>query len=356
MLSKHVVLNQYPHFLIWRSTWIQWQTCLCDVSTSPFHLSAHLSSLIKTFSMLILVSISRLIFWVICFLYLIYLCTCKVWLPVCLSVCLLACLSVIFASLSVCLSGCLPACLSVCFVCLSVCLCLCLCLCLTVCLSVCLSVCLFSSIFVCLCLSVFLFVLDSFCHSVCLSVSLFVCLFAWLAAWLFVFVFVFYLPVCFAACLSVCLASQLSAGCLSVFLPRCLCCQCALSGVLNSRSRARVPQEKRTPAQVRMLIFVGCTGWIQWERLASVRTITWLALQARENLRSAFLALWNPLAGQKEVRSTFQTMQLMTRIKFEFNSCLKVKWRTDTLELNSNWILLYIRFQAFFESEFHAHL
>ena len=81
-----------------------------------------------------------------------------------------------------------------------------------------------------------------------LSVSLFVCLFAWLAAWLFVFVFVFYLPVCFAACLSVCLASQLSAVCLSVFLPRCLCCQCALWGVWNSRSRAGVPQEKRTPA------------------------------------------------------------------------------------------------------------
>ena len=244
MLSKHVVLNRYPHFLIWRSTWIQWQTCLCDVSTSPFHLSAHLSSLSKTFSMLILVSISRLIFWVICFLYLIYLCTCKVWLPVCLSVCLPACLSFLPLSLSVWL----PACLSVC---------------LFVCLSVCLSVCLFSSIFVCLCLSVFLFVLDSFCQSVCLSVSLFVCLFAWLAAWLFVFVFVFYLPVCFAGCLSVCLASQLSAVCLSVFLPRCLCCQCALSGVWNSRSRARVPQEKRTPAQNRMLIFVGCTGWIQ---------------------------------------------------------------------------------------------
>ena len=225
MLSKHVVLNRYPHFLIWRSTWIQWQTCLCDVSTSPFHLSAHLSSLSKTFSMLILVSISRLIFWVICFLYLIYLCTCKVWLPVCLSVCLLACLSVIFASLSVCLSGCLPACLSVLSVCLSVSV--------SVWLSVCLSVCLFSSIFVCLCLSVFLFVLDSFCHSVCLSVSLFVCLFAWLAAWLFVFVFVFYLPVCFAGCLSVCLASQLSAVCLSVFLPRCLCCQCAWTGGLK---------------------------------------------------------------------------------------------------------------------------
>ena len=121
MLSKHVVLNRYPHFLIWRSTWIQWQTCLCDVSTSPFHLSAHLSSLIKTFSMLILVPISRLIFWVICFLYLIYLCTCKVWLPVCLSVCLPACLSF----LPLCLSGCLPACLSVChiFVCVSVCPC-----------------------------------------------------------------------------------------------------------------------------------------------------------------------------------------------------------------------------------------
>ena len=103
-----------------------------------------------------------------------------------------------------------------------------------------------------------------FCHYPVLSrFRMVVCLFAWLAAWLFVFVFVFYLPVCFAACLSVCLASQLSAVCLSVFLPRCLCCQCALSGVWNSRSRARVPQEKRTPAQNRMLIFVGCTGWIQ---------------------------------------------------------------------------------------------
>jgi hypothetical protein len=182
MLSKHVVLNRYPHFLIWRSTWIQWQTCLCDVSTSPFHLSAHLSSLSKTFSMLILVSISRLIFWVICFLYLIYLCTCKVWLPVCLSVCLSVSVSV----------------------------------------SVWLSVCLSLYIFVCQCVSVFLFVLDSFCQSVCLSVSLFVCLFAWLAAWLFVFVFVFYLPVCFAACLSVCLAGQPAVSCLSLCVPASL--------------------------------------------------------------------------------------------------------------------------------------
>ena len=244
MLSKRVVLNRYPHFLIWRSTWIQWQTCLCDVSTSPFHLSAHLSSLSKTFSMLILVSISRLIFWVICFLYLIYLCTCKVWLPVCLSVCLPACLSFLPLSLSVCLAACLP-------VCLSVCLSVCLCLCLTVCLSACLSVCFHISLCVCVCPCFSL----SWTLSANLSVFLFLCLFAWLAAWLFVFVFVFYLPVCFAGCLSVCLAGQLSAVCLSVFLPRCLCCQCALTGVWNSRSRARVPQEKRTPAQNRMLIF-----------------------------------------------------------------------------------------------------
>ena len=169
MLSKHVVLNRYPHFLIWRPTWIQWQACLCDVSTSLFHLSAHLSSLSKTVSMLILVSISRLVFWVLCFLYLIYLCTCKVWLPVCLSVCLLACLSVIFASLSVCLAACLPVCL---------------CLCLTVCLSVCLPVCLSVFIYLCvsvsvrvsLCLGLFLPICLSFCFSVCLSVCLAGCL------------------------------------------------------------------------------------------------------------------------------------------------------------------------------------
>ena len=224
-------------------------------------------------------------------------------------------------------------------------------LCLTVCLPACLSVRL-SYLCVCQCLSVFLFVLDSFCQSVCLSVSLF----AWLAAWLFVFVFVFYLPVCFAACLSLCLASQLSAVCLSVFLPRCLCCQCALSGVWNSRSRARVPQEKRTPAQVRNVDFCKAApdGSSKRDLHRSEHSLGLLCRHGK--IFDLLLALWNPLAGQKEVRSTFQTMQLMTRIKFEFNSCLKVKWRTDTLELNSNWILLYIRFQAFFESEFHAHL
>ena len=161
MLSKHVVLNRYPHFLIWRSTWIQWQTCLCDVSTSPFHLSAHLSSLSKTFSMLILVSISRLIFWVICFLYLIYLCTCKVWLPVCLS----ACLPVCHFCLSLCLSGCLPACL---FVCLSVCL------------SACLPVCLHISLCVCVCPCFSL----SWTLSANLSVFLFLCLSVCLLGWL----------------------------------------------------------------------------------------------------------------------------------------------------------------------------
>ena len=169
MLSKHVVLNRYPHFLIWRPTWIQWQACLCDVSTSLFHLSAHLSSLSKTVSMLILVSISRLVFWVLCFLYLIYLCTCKVWLPVCLSVCLLACLSVIFASLSGCLSGCLPACLS-----------LSLSDCLSVCLSACLSVCLHISLCVCVCPCFSL----SWTLSANLSVFLFLCLSVCLLGWL----------------------------------------------------------------------------------------------------------------------------------------------------------------------------